>query len=77
MVRLVFSGDRDADTVIKEWVAELSNPRDAVVVTNDRGIYAAVRGSGAQVMSCKDFFLLGIKKTVHRKRDALDSVPVE
>lgn len=62
-VRLIFSGDRDADTVIKEWVADRPNPKDVIVVTNDRGVQSAVRGSGARVMSANDFLKLGKKKT--------------
>ncbi len=77
LVQLVFSCDRDADTVIKERVSELANPRDAVVVTNDRGIHAAVRGAGAQVMSCEEFFLLGNKKAAPRQRDTLDPQSAE
>ncbi|MCB4756517.1 MAG: NYN domain-containing protein [Elusimicrobia bacterium] len=55
LVQLVFSGGLDADTVIKERVADLPNPRDAAVVTSDRALRAAVRSLGAQVISCEQF----------------------
>jgi predicted RNA-binding protein with PIN domain len=55
-VKIVFSEDRDADTVIKEKVRSLKVPADAVVVTDDRAIQASVRRAGAQVMPCLEFF---------------------
>lgn len=55
-IRLIQSEDQDADTVIKELVAHLPNPREAVVVTDDRAIRAAIKSYGAQVLRCKDFF---------------------
>jgi predicted RNA-binding protein with PIN domain len=57
--RVVFSEDNDADSVIKEQVDGLSNPRDAVVITNDRAIQKWVRGAGAAVLSCEDFWKRG------------------
>jgi predicted RNA-binding protein with PIN domain len=54
-VRVLFSGDKDADTVIKEHVDELPSGRTAVVVTNDRGLQQFVKGAGAAIMSCEDF----------------------
>jgi len=66
LVQLVFSGGQEADAVIKERVADLRNPRDAVVVTDDRGLRAAVRSYGAQVMSCGEFFHLKQRKLDRR-----------
>ncbi len=57
---VVFSEDRDADTEIKERVDQLSNPSQAVVVTNDREIQIWVRGAGAKVIGCTDFLRGGI-----------------
>lgn len=74
IVQLLFSGDRDADTAIKEHVAEMINPKEAVVVTNDRGIREAVRDLGARVMSCEDFFQRSKKKTPARKSDKPDAL---
>jgi predicted RNA-binding protein with PIN domain len=71
-LRLVFSENRDADTVIKEHVAEMAHPRQAVVVTNDRGIQAAVRAFGAHVMSYQDFLLLRKKKAALKRIEKMD-----
>lgn len=54
-VQVVFSDERDADSVIKDRIDALSNPRVAVVVTDDRAIQRWVRGAGALVMSCREF----------------------
>jgi predicted RNA-binding protein with PIN domain len=54
-VRVIFSHGGDADSVIKASVDELTQPRDAVVVTNDRAIQRWVRGVGARVLSCEEF----------------------
>lgn len=62
LVEAVFSGDKDADTVIKERIADLPNARVAVVVTNDKSIRMAVRKKGARVMSCEEFLALRKKK---------------
>ena len=75
--RLVFSGDEDADTVIKKMVEELPNPKDAIVVTNDRALRSAVRHAGAQVMACEDFFRLKEKKAFLRKSDEPDPTSTE
>ena len=58
-VRILFSGDQDADSVIKSRVDELPNGRVAVVVTNDRSIQKWVRGAHAKVLSCSEFLRLG------------------
>lgn len=76
-LQLVFSGDHDADTVIKNFVAEMVNPREAVVVTNDRAIQSAVRGMGARVMSCEEFFQLKKPKKGTLRRNTLDPASVE
>lgn len=72
-IKIVFSGDRDADSVIKERVTELQNPKDVIVVTNDRGLQAAIRGSGARVMSCEDFFKLDAQKPPRGQRRKVDA----
>jgi predicted RNA-binding protein with PIN domain len=52
---VIFSGNKEADTIIKERVSALSNARDGVVVTNDRSIQLHARKRGAKVISCEDF----------------------
>ncbi len=76
-LRLVFSGDRDADSAIKDHVDEMPNAREAVVVTNDRAIQAAVKRMGAQVVSCEEFFQLRSAKRKIPKRETLDSASAE
>jgi predicted RNA-binding protein with PIN domain len=72
MTRVVFSRGRDADTVIKDQVDSLSQPRDAVVITNDRAIQRWVRAAGAKVISCEDFLAAGsAAKRPARKPGAL------
>jgi predicted RNA-binding protein with PIN domain len=57
--RVLFSPGKDADTMIKDRVDHAGNPREAVVVTNDRAIQRWVRGVGARVMSCEEFLQIG------------------
>jgi predicted RNA-binding protein with PIN domain len=56
---VVFSEERDADTEIKERVDAMSNPSQAVVVTDDRAIQKWVRGGGAKIIGCGDFLRAG------------------
>lgn len=66
--RVIFSRGRDADQVIKDQVDHLPNPREAVVVTNDRAIQKWVRGVGAKVMSCEDFIAAAGARAAPRRR---------
>jgi predicted RNA-binding protein with PIN domain len=66
--QVVFSHGRDADTVIKDRVDSLSNPREAVVVTNDRAIQRWVRGVGARILSCEAFLAAGGGRAPRRGR---------
>lgn len=61
-INVIFSNDNDADTVIKEKVDGMSNPRNAIVVTNDKSIQKWVRGAGAHVISCEDFLRGSVQK---------------
>jgi len=74
-VQLIFSGGLDADTVIRDRVAELPHPREAMVVTNDRGLRAAVRSLGAQVMSCEQFLERRKKRNVSHHRAGKPPLP--
>jgi len=70
--RVLFSRYTDADAVIKEQVDALGNPRDAVVVTNDRAIQKWVRGAGAKILSCEEFLAAGAGKPPPRRGQTLD-----
>lgn len=54
-VQVVFSEDRTADDWIKEFVGKTDNPRQVVVVTNDRDIQFHVKALGAAVWSVAEF----------------------
>ncbi len=72
-IKIIFSGDKDADTIIRESVDELSHPRSAIVVTNDRSIRLHVRKKGAKVLSCEEFLAMGKKKQKIRSDERLDA----
>ena len=58
-ISIVFSQGESADDKIKRMVADASDKKNVVVVTNDRDIQYAVRSSGAQVCSVEDFLRKG------------------
>lgn len=59
--RVIFSPGKDADKVIKDLVDDLSNPSEAVVVTDDRAIQRWVRGVGAKILGVQAFLSAGSK----------------
>ncbi len=73
--RVIFA-DGDADPVLKNLVDDLPNPRDAVVVTDDRAIQRWVSAAGARVLSCREFLLAG-KSAPPRRRSGLDAAGEE
>jgi predicted RNA-binding protein with PIN domain len=70
--RVIFSHGKDADTVIKELVDDLANPREAVVVTDDRAIQRWVRGVGARILGVTEFLSAGASSPKPRPRGRLD-----
>ena len=66
---MVFSRGRDADGVIKDRVDSLDNPRETVVVTDDRAIQRWVRAAGARVLGCSEF-LSSMEPSTRRPRRA-------
>lgn len=77
--RVMFSPGKDADQVIKNLVDDLTNPRDAVVVTDDRAIQRWVRGVGARIVGARAFLLAGTVRTTPRlagglARDDVDEI---
>ncbi|MBK8575712.1 MAG: NYN domain-containing protein [Elusimicrobia bacterium] len=75
--RVIFSNGKDADKVIKDLVDELSNPREAVVVTDDRAIQRWVRGVGARILGAKEFLSSGASSAKPRSAVRLDPADVE
>jgi len=66
IVNVVFSKDETADEKIKRMVAAVGNPKNIIVVTNDRAIQCAVGASGAKVSSVEEF----LSATTSKKNSA-------
>lgn len=75
--RVVFSHGKDADKVIKDLVDDLSHPRDAVVVTDDRAIQRWVRGVGARILGAQEFLSAGLISAKSRLAARLDRSAAE
>lgn len=54
-VKVIFSMDRSADDRIRELVQKARNPRQIIVVTDDRALQYAVRAVGAKVLGVGEF----------------------
>lgn len=54
-ISVVFTAGETADDWISQKVRATSNPRVIVVVSNDKGIRAQVRGTGARFMTADEF----------------------
>ena len=54
-IKIIFSCNESADEVIKRMVGECGNPRQIVVVTDDRQIVYSSRVHGAKVIPVKEF----------------------
>ncbi|MFN0117424.1 MAG: NYN domain-containing protein [Elusimicrobiota bacterium] len=76
-VEVKFSFGKEADDVIKDLVDSMSNPSDAIVVTNDKTIQKWVKMAKARVISCEDFLMLGQKVKSDRKREKLDKTETD
>ncbi|OVE78175.1 hypothetical protein BVX98_01175 [bacterium F11] len=71
-IRIIFSVDKDADTILKNLIDDLRYPQTAVVVTNDRAIQKWVRGAKASVLSCKEFLSIKKKTSPAQPSDKID-----
>ena len=54
-IKIVFSKDRSADEVIKKMVSECPNPKQIVVISDDKELIFSVRSLGAGIMSVNKF----------------------
>jgi hypothetical protein len=54
-----FSPGKDADRIIKGLVDASGNPRETVVVTDDRAIQRWVRSAGARILGAREFLAAG------------------
>lgn len=75
--QVVFSHGKDADRVIKDLVDACSNPREAVVVTDDRAIQRWVRGVGAKIVGVRDFLSAGAGPARKRVSQSIDPAQQE
>ncbi|MDR0485457.1 MAG: NYN domain-containing protein [Elusimicrobiota bacterium] len=59
-IEVIFSGGREiADDIITELVDNAKNPSQITVVTNDKGIWRRIGGSGAKRINVEDFISKG------------------
>lgn len=63
--------------MIKDFVDESGNPRETVVVTDDRDIQRWVRGVGARVVGVKSFLSAGADAPRGRPHGALHPADAE
>ena len=61
-VEVIFSQDESADERIKRIVENSHNPKQAVVVSDDRDIQISIRGAGARSMPVAEFLEKGQPK---------------
>lgn len=54
-VKVIFSKDESADSIIQRLVSQATNRKNIVVVTDDREIQYGVRPQGAQIMAVSLF----------------------
>ena len=69
-LRIESSGDRTADSVIERYLCENKGRFQFTVVTADRAVIRMAHGSGARVMSPKEFKLL-LGETEKANKDVL------
>ena len=62
-VKVIFSKGLDADSLIKDMVGRERCAGQLIVITDDKGLIAGIRGRGAQHKSTEDFL-----KDIYRKQ---------
>lgn len=67
-IEVVFTAGETADDWISRKVREAGNPRILIVVSNDKGIRAQIRGTGAKFMSA-DEFIAGARRPAVKHAD--------
>lgn len=74
---VAYSCDRSADEYIVRLVEESRQPKNAVVVTDDRQVRSAVRLKGASVMGVEEFWLKQTAKKPGRTghQEGMDTLP--
>lgn len=67
-VRIYFSRGESADELIKRLLDEAANPRETVLVSDDRDLQYYARGCAAEVWSVERFVAQGRKATAPAQR---------
>ncbi|MDD5005459.1 MAG: NYN domain-containing protein [Candidatus Omnitrophica bacterium] len=60
---VIFSKNESADNLIKSLVDKTSNPRNIIVVSDDKEIIFHCRSQGAEILTTDDFVRKAYKKT--------------
>lgn len=71
--RFVYSGGKSADQKIKEIVENSSNPKEIIVVTDDKEIRFTVKAKGAQVLSVEEFIFPKDSSLGQKEKKSLES----
>lgn len=58
-IEIRFSRGRSADDAIVDFVEEAANPKEIVLVTNDRGLKQRIQGTGAKTLGVQEFLERG------------------
>ncbi len=66
VIKIIFSRGESADETIKRLVEISSNPKQIVVVTDDRAIVFSTKAFGVNAMSISEFFSRVKKRSVSR-----------
>jgi predicted RNA-binding protein with PIN domain len=59
LAKIVFSQNGSADDEIRKIVGQARNPKEIIVVSDDREVQYAVRSLGAKIMEVRDFLSKG------------------
>jgi predicted RNA-binding protein with PIN domain len=68
-IRVIFSRDDTADEKIRKMVEASGNPKNMVVVSDDKQIRIFIKSVGARAMNVEEF--LGVDKRLRSRREAL------
>lgn len=70
MINVLFSRKETADSRIRKILQDLPNPKNAVVVSDDKEIKFFAKSFGAKAIGVKEFISRG-EKTLQAKKDIL------
>jgi len=67
--QILFSCEKDADSIIKEKIQKAKNKRQIVIVSDDREIRSFAKAQGANLLSVADFIKVKQKQTKEPDKD--------